>query len=95
MTPTQRTAALRLADALTGVGFVANDLNLAAALLRELAAPPCACGDRAASVCPACVREMRSEIERLRRTLTEISEVDPTNNWSSQSGMARAALETK
>ncbi len=38
MTPTQRRAALRLADALTGVGFVANDLNLAAALLRELAA---------------------------------------------------------
>ena len=40
MTPTQRAAALRLADALTGVGFVANDLNLAAALLRELAAEP-------------------------------------------------------
>ncbi len=40
MTPTQRRAALRLADALTGVGFVANDLNLAAALLRELAAEP-------------------------------------------------------
>jgi hypothetical protein len=65
MTPTQREAALRLAEAMQAgaddpmwahhAEIKKSTLNYAAALLRELAAEPaqrCPCGDRAAAACP-------------------------------------------
>ncbi len=39
------------------------------------------------------IAEAADEIERLRCALQDIAAVDPTNEFSSQSGMAKAALK--